>query len=217
MKLIALKKVVSLLGAVVLANITATTAVAAVDQNNYCNTTCISHQETVRFGKDRDLTFDMNAAKLRAIRSMENKIKELGKDRGLVACVAGHTDSDASSAYNTRLSLRRAKNIARDIRRAGLARDISILVRGYGEVIPIASNATEAGKAENRRVVVQYGYNKRAGETCLRSGISERAAPEAAGSLNAKAIALGLLAVGAIAAVIAADDDDDSTTGTAAP
>ena len=68
--------------------------------------------------------------------------------------VYGHTDSDGSEDYNLGLSQRRATSVASfladhnvDSRR--------LVVRGYGESQPIASNATAAGKAANRRVEIQ--------------------------------------------------------------
>uniref|UniRef100_UPI0035298D0A OmpA family protein n=1 Tax=Aliiroseovarius conchicola TaxID=3121637 RepID=UPI0035298D0A len=65
--------------------------------------------------------------------------------------IAGHTDSDASDAYNLDLSQRRVEAVLRALS----ARDVDTteyVARGYGESQPIASNATEAGKKQNRRV-----------------------------------------------------------------
>ncbi|MEM6386230.1 MAG: OmpA family protein [Pseudomonadota bacterium] len=65
--------------------------------------------------------------------------------------IAGHTDSDASDAYNLDLSQRRVDAVLRAL----AARDVDttgFTARGYGESRPIASNATAAGKAQNRRV-----------------------------------------------------------------
>lgn len=65
--------------------------------------------------------------------------------------IAGHTDSDASDAYNLHLSQRRVEAILRALVLRGV--DIThYVVKGYGERKPIASNATAAGKAKNRRV-----------------------------------------------------------------
>lgn len=65
--------------------------------------------------------------------------------------ITGHTDSDASDAYNMRLSLARANTVAGIARAAGVS--VSD-VRGLGERNPIASNATADGKARNRRVEI---------------------------------------------------------------
>jgi outer membrane protein OmpA-like peptidoglycan-associated protein len=67
--------------------------------------------------------------------------------------VAGHTDSQGSDEYNLDLSERRAGSVSNYLAEAGIA-DRRLHVEGYGERDPIASNATEAGRAENRRVEV---------------------------------------------------------------
>ena len=65
--------------------------------------------------------------------------------------ITGHTDSRASDAYNLRLSHRRAQAVAH-VAQANGARISD--VRGYGERSPVASNATAAGMAKNRRVEI---------------------------------------------------------------
>lgn len=69
----------------------------------------------------------------------------------LAFIITGHTDSDASDAYNVQLSLARANTVAQIARSQGAA--ISD-VRGLGERSPTASNATAEGKAQNRRVEI---------------------------------------------------------------
>jgi len=77
--------------------------------------------------------------------------------------VLGHTDATGSDAYNQALSERRAQSVANYLSARGVA-GARIGIRGYGESQPIASNDTEAGRAENRRVeikvvpVTQQGY-----------------------------------------------------------
>lgn len=68
--------------------------------------------------------------------------------------VNGHTDSDGSDEYNEELSSRRADSVAQYLVSQQLdSRRFS--VQGLGESQPIASNATAAGKAQNRRVEIQ--------------------------------------------------------------
>ena len=69
----------------------------------------------------------------------------------LVVEVAGHTDSDGSTAANLELSDRRA-NTVRDYLIARGVNPKNITARGYGESQPTADNETPEGKAENRRV-----------------------------------------------------------------
>jgi outer membrane protein OmpA-like peptidoglycan-associated protein len=68
--------------------------------------------------------------------------------------VLGHTDSDGSDAYNQGLSERRASAVAAYLSSHGV-QSARIATRGYGKTQPIASNATEEGKAANRRVEIK--------------------------------------------------------------
>ena len=65
--------------------------------------------------------------------------------------VEGHTDSDGSDVYNLDLSQRRAQAVV-DYLIAHGVNSANIVAKGYGETTPIASNATAAGKARNRRI-----------------------------------------------------------------
>lgn len=65
--------------------------------------------------------------------------------------VAGHTDSVGPDAYNQKLSQRRADAVKQVLVKDGVASNRVTSV-GYGESRPVADNATEAGRAVNRRV-----------------------------------------------------------------
>ncbi|WP_223484080.1 OmpA family protein [Pseudomonas sp. A-RE-19] len=65
--------------------------------------------------------------------------------------VVGHTDSQGSDAYNQKLSERRASSVAAYLLSQGLAPD-KLTSEGRGESQPVADNATEEGRAQNRRV-----------------------------------------------------------------
>ena len=65
--------------------------------------------------------------------------------------VEGHTDNVGTDALNLDLSRRRAAVVAQAMNQLGTN---PIAVRGFGKDSPIADNATEAGRAENRRVSV---------------------------------------------------------------
>ena len=67
--------------------------------------------------------------------------------------VDGHTDSVGNAGYNMDLSDRRANSVANYLASRGVdPRRMSAM--GYGLERPIASNATEAGRAQNRRVEI---------------------------------------------------------------
>ena len=68
--------------------------------------------------------------------------------------VYGHTDSSGDDAYNLDLSNRRAISVATVLANQGLNQR-RFYIQGMGEQDPIASNATESGRAQNRRVEIQ--------------------------------------------------------------
>ncbi|MEX2519948.1 MAG: OmpA family protein, partial [Paracoccaceae bacterium] len=75
----------------------------------------------------------------------------------LVSCadgrieIGGHTDSQGSAGGNMALSRARAESVLTRLLGAG-ARLSLLSARGYGEEEPIADNATEQGRARNRRI-----------------------------------------------------------------
>ncbi|MCB5423882.1 OmpA family protein [Altererythrobacter sp. CC-YST694] len=69
------------------------------------------------------------------------------------ADVEGHADSVGDAEYNRDLSLRRAQSVKDVLTGGGMAAD-RVAAAGLGESQPIASNDTEEGRAQNRRVVI---------------------------------------------------------------
>lgn len=67
--------------------------------------------------------------------------------------VVGHTDSVGDAAYNQGLSEQRAQSVANYLRSQSVASQ-RFSVMGYGEQHPVASNSTEQGRAQNRRVEI---------------------------------------------------------------
>jgi len=69
--------------------------------------------------------------------------------------VAGHTDSHGSPASNLALSRARAASVAADLAARGID-PARVVAQGYGATQPLADNATEAGRARNRRIEISY-------------------------------------------------------------
>ena len=67
--------------------------------------------------------------------------------------VAGHTDSVGSDAYSQQLSEKRASSVAAYLSSHGVVHTRIVTV-GAGEAHPVASNDTEEGRAQNRRVEI---------------------------------------------------------------
>jgi OOP family OmpA-OmpF porin len=65
--------------------------------------------------------------------------------------IAGHTDADGENTFNQTLSEKRAQAVTDYLVRAGLPADRFTAV-GYGSSQPVASNDTDEGKAQNRRI-----------------------------------------------------------------
>ncbi len=81
--------------------------------------------------------------------SIAGVIKDLD---GLVV-VEGHTDHTGTNEYNQALSMRRANAVRDALVSRGISAD-RLLVRGFGERQPAASNTSSEGRALNRRVEV---------------------------------------------------------------
>lgn len=100
-----------------------------------------------------NITFDTNSSTLRpdfddVLHAVSLVLKEYPKT---IIEVMGHTDSDASDAYNLALSRRRADAVGNHLIGKGIA-SMRVLTEGFGEQYPIASNDTPEHKALNRRV-----------------------------------------------------------------
>lgn len=75
-----------------------------------------------------------------------------------VVSVTGHTDSTGTAGYNQRLSERRADAVAAVLITSGVpARRVQ--ARGAGQTMPVASNDTATGRAQNRRVEITIRPN----------------------------------------------------------
>ena len=103
-----------------------------------------------------DISFDRNSATLKPeLRSVLDTFAQ-GLTRngsGMVVRIVGHTDSTGTDAINNPLSLQRAESVKNYLNDRGVpASRIETVGRGSRE--PIASNATAAGQAKNRRVEI---------------------------------------------------------------
>jgi hypothetical protein len=65
--------------------------------------------------------------------------------------IAGHTDAIGSAIYNLQLGLRRSRTVSSELVERGVAKT-QVYVVSFGKAVPIASNDTDDGRAQNRRV-----------------------------------------------------------------
>ncbi|HHS82025.1 MAG TPA: cell envelope biogenesis protein OmpA [Devosia sp.] len=111
-----------------------------------------------------NITFDVGSATVKpqfasTLQSVALVLRRFDKT---IVDVLGHTDSDGSEEYNLNLSRQRAIAVANIVAAQGID-PRRFYIDGRGESSPIASNATEAGKAQNRRVEIRIAPIKAAG------------------------------------------------------
>lgn len=112
--------------------------------------------DEIKLNMPSGITFDFNSSALKPeFRPTLTQVAQtLSKYQSTYVDVLGHTDSVGSDAYNLTLSQQRAETVASFLASQGVNR-ARIATQGLGESQPIASNDTEAGRAENRRVEIR--------------------------------------------------------------
>jgi outer membrane protein OmpA-like peptidoglycan-associated protein len=101
----------------------------------------------------RAVDFEFNKALLTlpAQQTLDQVTAALAAQPELSVEIQGHTDSVGSAAYNLRLSQKRADAVKTYLVGKGVSA-ASLTAKGYGKDRPIASNDSEEGRAQNRRV-----------------------------------------------------------------
>ncbi|PYE89920.1 OmpA family protein [Phyllobacterium leguminum] len=102
----------------------------------------------ITFGTDQDTLRSQFYPTLNSVAIVLRKFNQSLVD------ISGHTDSTGSASYNQQLSQRRAQSVANYLGAQGIDQR-RFAVTGYGDTQPVASNASEAGRAQNRRVEIQ--------------------------------------------------------------
>ncbi len=116
--------------------------------------------EGIKITFDSGILFDFDSFELKE-QSKENiaKLSEiLKKYEDTNIMFGGHTDSRGSEAYNQDLSEKRARSVAEYAAFTGVDSERMTIV-GYGEEQPVATNDTDAGRQQNRRVEIAIWAN----------------------------------------------------------
>ncbi len=88
-----------------------------------------------------------------AMHRLDQVAQVLAAERNATITVMGYTDSQGSDSDNQRLSENRANSVRNYLVQKGVAQ-ARIFAKGLGESSPVASNDTETGRANNRRVEI---------------------------------------------------------------
>lgn len=110
------------------------------------------------FSRTKTILFAPASAQLTA-ESRQNLVElaqSLNRCASAPIYVSGHTDSDGPAEDNMALSVARAEAVVEALLEAGVE-DSRLYAIGYGETLPVATNDTRAGKAQNRRIVFELG------------------------------------------------------------
>lgn len=111
--------------------------------------------QTTWFNFDR-LLFDTGKSTLKQTSKEEitNMAKILKEFPAVAIKIGGYTDNTGSAQTNKKLSQDRADVVMAELVQLGIAKS-RLAAEGYGPEHPVASNDTEAGRAENRRIAVR--------------------------------------------------------------
>lgn len=104
---------------------------------------------------DSGLLFGFDSAELKpeARTNLRNLAHSLDQYDGTNILIVGHTDDVGGASYNQRLSERRAQSAADYLTLQGVS-SARLSSEGLGEGEPLASNGSEEGRAQNRRVEI---------------------------------------------------------------
>jgi OOP family OmpA-OmpF porin len=107
----------------------------------------------------RGVNFDFDEATIRpdAADTLAEAARILREASEVRVSVDGHTDSRGTDQYNERLSERRAQAVQDYLVRLGVGGS-RLVPQGLGESRPVATNETEEGRAQNRRVELNAIY-----------------------------------------------------------
>jgi outer membrane protein OmpA-like peptidoglycan-associated protein len=108
-----------------------------------------------------DVLFDTGEAELKnsANRVVLKIVQFLQLNPKRVVRIEGYTDSTGGKQDNLKLSRDRAQSVANVLMDLGID-DKRIKVEGYGDEYPVDVNASERGRAQNRRVEIVFSDEK---------------------------------------------------------
>jgi outer membrane protein OmpA-like peptidoglycan-associated protein len=115
----------------------------------------------IRVRMPSDITFDFNRAEVRYefMPRIHDLARTLTRHPNVRVNIIGHADAIGSDAYNQDLSERRARSVGAALINNGVQWQ-RIEAIGRGEWEPIASNASDWGRAQNRRVEIRVSAMK---------------------------------------------------------
>ena len=100
----------------------------------------------------KNIFFDVNEYELKSASQIElDDVVKLLRENPLVSIqISGYTDNVGKPADNLLLSENRAKSVVNYLKSKGIDPK-RLYYKGFGDADPVSTNATDAGRAQNRR------------------------------------------------------------------
>lgn len=134
------------------AQVSYTTALSSTERKHYVTTSDVNVVNR-KFVIRKNINFKVGSAELEgSSTSLLDQIASVIEENAIKKLlIVGHTDSSKGEEYNMKLSQDRAASVKAYLVKRGIAEE-TLMTQGYGRRKPRASNATEEGRALNRRV-----------------------------------------------------------------
>jgi outer membrane protein OmpA-like peptidoglycan-associated protein len=135
---------------------------AALENVQVETVTDVNGLEAIKVTFDSGILFDFNRSTLKpeAKQQLDKFAAEMADMPETGITVYGHTDNQGTEAVNKRISLQRAETVGNYLTTKGIAKE-RITTNGLGFDQPVADNATEEGRAQNRRVEIFITANEK--------------------------------------------------------
>jgi outer membrane protein OmpA-like peptidoglycan-associated protein len=134
-------------------------AIPGADVQRRDDSLLVNFESSLLFATDKS---HLEAGAYDRLRALARTLNNYPKSRVIIK---GHTDNVGDDAYNQRLSESRADTVRNFLIAEGVASS-RITAIGFGESMPLTTNATSDGRSQNRRVEIEIRPN----EEVMRSG-----------------------------------------------
>ena len=134
---------------------------AALENAQVETVTDVNGLKAIKVTFESGILFDFNKSSLqaKAKEQLDKFASEMSDMQQTNITIYGHTDNVGTAEANQKVSAQRATAVANYLHKKGIAKD-RITAQGLSYDFPVASNDTEAGRAQNRRVEIYVTANE---------------------------------------------------------
>ena len=134
---------------------------AALENAQVETVTDVNGLKAIKVTFESGILFDFNKTTLqaKAKEQLDKFASEMSDMQQTNITIYGHTDNVGKAEANQKVSTQRANAVANYLSKKGIAKE-RITAQGLSYDFPVASNDTEAGRAQNRRVEIYISANE---------------------------------------------------------